>query len=523
MPKIYFIDVTNRDGVQTSRICLSKLEKTIINLLLNDMGVYQSEMGFPVTRHETNYINANLELADRSVLHPIILEGWIRAITADVEKATEMTRIEHLNLSISTSDQMIFGKFQGKFSEKDVTRMMTDAVDKAKQRGIKIAKGGNLKILSKAKGEVDFEDTINYYRSLLAVPSGKNREKTKSIKEKATTSGPTQNLDVMLYNLLIKPIAEHIKGKKNLIIIPDGVLCFLPFETLIDDNGKYLIESYNISYAQSVSVLRIIKKRRYDTGRKPLLAFGGAVYDPITYSVDMKIQNEKQLDFAIDKTLSSISGSSPRSVRDIYAVLEKARWNNLPGTLAEVNEISETVSGTIKYTGNRVTENTVKALSSTGDLEKYKVIHFATHGLVVPEIPELSAIVLSQFKKELGQEDGYLRMGEIAKLNIKADFVNLSACDTGLGKIYGGEGVVGLTQSFLIAGANGLSVSLWEVADDSTSKFMVAMYDLVEKKRIGYDQAITEIKRRFINGDFGEIYRASYFWAPFVYYGKTSF
>jgi homocitrate synthase NifV len=135
--KIYFIDVTNRDGVQTSRICLSKLEKTIINLLLNDMGVYQSEMGFPVTRHETNYINANLELADRSVLHPIILEGWIRAIIADVEKATEMTRIEHLNLSISTSDQMIYGKFQGKFSEKDVTRMMTDAVDKAKQRGIK--------------------------------------------------------------------------------------------------------------------------------------------------------------------------------------------------------------------------------------------------------------------------------------------------------------------------------------------------------------------------------------------------
>jgi len=135
--KIFFIDVTNRDGVQTSRICLSKLEKTIINLHLNTMGIYQSEMGFPTTRHETNYINANLELADKGVLHPMVLEGWIRAISQDVEKATELTRIEHLNLSISTSDQMIVGKFQGKFSEKDITKMMTEAVDKAKQRGIK--------------------------------------------------------------------------------------------------------------------------------------------------------------------------------------------------------------------------------------------------------------------------------------------------------------------------------------------------------------------------------------------------
>jgi len=86
--KIYIIDVTNRDGVQTSRICLSKLQKTMINLYLNEMGIYQSEFGFPVTHHETNYLNANLELAKMGVLKPIILEGWIRAIPEDVEAAT---------------------------------------------------------------------------------------------------------------------------------------------------------------------------------------------------------------------------------------------------------------------------------------------------------------------------------------------------------------------------------------------------------------------------------------------------
>ena len=135
--KIYIIDVTNRDGVQTSRICLSKLEKTMINLYLNEMGIYQSELGFPVTHHETNYINANLELADMGVLHPIILEGWIRAIPQDVEDAIKLTKIEHLNLSISTSEQMIKGKFKGKFSEEDIIRTMAEAADLAKRKGIR--------------------------------------------------------------------------------------------------------------------------------------------------------------------------------------------------------------------------------------------------------------------------------------------------------------------------------------------------------------------------------------------------
>ncbi len=101
------------------------------------MGVYQSEFGFPTTLHETNYINANLELARMKVIHPMILEGWVRAIDSDVEKAVELTRVEHLNLSISTSKQMIQGKFQGKYNEDDVINMMTAAVQRARDLGIK--------------------------------------------------------------------------------------------------------------------------------------------------------------------------------------------------------------------------------------------------------------------------------------------------------------------------------------------------------------------------------------------------
>ncbi len=132
MSEIYFIDVTNRDGVQTAHLGLSKLEKTLINIYLNEMGVFQSEFGFPTTRHESLYIQTNLELAEMGALYPIRLEGWIRAIVGDVETAFKLIPgIRHLNLSISTSDQMIKGKFQGRKTRDDIINDMVEAVDAA--------------------------------------------------------------------------------------------------------------------------------------------------------------------------------------------------------------------------------------------------------------------------------------------------------------------------------------------------------------------------------------------------------
>lgn len=135
--RVKILDVTNRDGVQTSRLGLAKLEKTVLNILLNKMGVYQSEFGFPTTLHETNYINANCELARMGILKPMILEGWVRAVEQDVIQAVELTRVEHLNLSISTSQQMIQGKFRGRMTEDDVIKEMVAATKRAKDLGIK--------------------------------------------------------------------------------------------------------------------------------------------------------------------------------------------------------------------------------------------------------------------------------------------------------------------------------------------------------------------------------------------------
>jgi isopropylmalate/homocitrate/citramalate synthase len=154
MAKIYFLDVTNRDGVQTANLGLSKLEKTMMNIYLNEMGVFQSEFGFPTTRHESFYLQANLELAEMGVLQPIRLGGWIRAIVADVEKTFKLVpNIKHLNISISTSDQMLQGKFKGTKSREDIVSMMVDALEAARAHG---AESIGVNAEDASRTEIDF-------------------------------------------------------------------------------------------------------------------------------------------------------------------------------------------------------------------------------------------------------------------------------------------------------------------------------------------------------------------------------
>ncbi|MFC2067655.1 homocitrate synthase [Chloroflexota bacterium] len=136
MGKIYLIDVTNREGVQTANFSLPKLAKTIINIYLNEMGVFQSEFGFPTIEHESNYLRANLKLTEMGALQPMRLGGWIRAKAEDIKKAFQLVpEIKYLNLSIPTSKQMIKGKFLGRKSKEDILMMAMEAIDIAKAFG----------------------------------------------------------------------------------------------------------------------------------------------------------------------------------------------------------------------------------------------------------------------------------------------------------------------------------------------------------------------------------------------------
>ena len=134
VPVIHFLDVTNRDGVQTARTGLSKFGKTMVNFYLGKLGVAQSEIGFPFLFHEVPYIRANLALAEAGAFGPLRLSGWCRAVAADVERAAPLA-LRHYNLSLSTSDQMIAHKFRGKLDRKSLITEMTAAVAAAKAAG----------------------------------------------------------------------------------------------------------------------------------------------------------------------------------------------------------------------------------------------------------------------------------------------------------------------------------------------------------------------------------------------------
>jgi homocitrate synthase NifV len=134
MPTIHFLDVTNRDGVQTARTGLSKFGKVMVNFYLARLGVAQSEIGFPFLFHEVPYVRATVALGEAGAFGPLRLSGWCRAVTSDVERAVPLG-LRHYNLSISTSDQMIAHKFRGRLDREAIIAEMTAAVTAAKKGG----------------------------------------------------------------------------------------------------------------------------------------------------------------------------------------------------------------------------------------------------------------------------------------------------------------------------------------------------------------------------------------------------
>ncbi|RPI73920.1 MAG: CHAT domain-containing protein [Ignavibacteriales bacterium] len=308
-----------------------------------------------------------------------------------------------------------------------------------------------------------------------------------------------------LYKILIKPVEKKISGKENLFIIPDGIIYYLPFEALLFENVDinnpdfselpYLINSFNISYLSSSAFLQEENK---NPGTQFSFAGFAPVFDddnPNSNTKKNNIETVSQLKRAVEIN-DKIYSELPESKIEVEGISDLFKMKNLPSSIFISEEANEEV---IK----------------SDDMNKYSFLHIATHGFINEEKPKLSGIIFTD-KNNSPNEDGILYSSEIYNLKLNADLVVLSACETGLGKIVKGEGIIGLTRGFIYSGARNVLVSLWQVADKSTSELMIEFYKNVLDGK-SYSSSLRTAKLKLIKD--GK-YSYPLEWSPFVLIGN---
>ena len=362
------------------------------------------------------------------------------------------------------------------------------------------------------KHSLHFEE-IDIRRTELDSMVRKWRQPFKDIKEGRIDNladvGFDMELSHELYVRIFHPLEQYLDSGDALMIVPDGILHYLPFEALVValdgkdydrktvfseyEGVEFLVEKYPVAYSPSASILDPnLKRPQVEMERQDkLIAFGNP-------------------DFGSDRDQGERAG------KDDYLSLlirDSKGWvfSPLPRSEEEVHEITRIMNPSQKFLKGQAKEEFFKQ-----DAGEFEIIHLATHGILEEKQPLYSRIVLAQ--DDDPAEDGFLQTFEIFNMDLKADLVVLSACETGLGEFSAGEGLIGLTRAFMYAGAPSVIVSLWSV-DESTCRLMRAFYKNL-KKGMTKTEALREAKIKLIHTrDGGMSYAHPFLWAPFVLVG----
>ena len=318
---------------------------------------------------------------------------------------------------------------------------------------------------------------------------------------KRTEQGPTDHrwanirpeLLHDLYGILLeKPAGNLLKRADTLLIVPDDRLFYFPFELLVRNRKgnapHYLIEDFPISYAASASLLNP-ELRKIQPAPKEFFALGNP-----DFSKKDRPNGSNRLLFWNKRTSSK----------------QMPSLSPLPGAAAEVQMIAKNFATPTVLTGKKATEERFKNAAPN-----YRFLHLATHFLINDVHPMHSKIVLSQSGGEI--EDGFLQTFEIYNLRLRAEMVVLSGCQSGLGTLRRGEGIIGLTRAFLFAGVPNIVVSLWAVEDQSTARLMNAFYRNL-RRGVHRSQALQQAKIELLHSPDQK--QNPFYWAPFVLIGR---
>ncbi|HEY7213365.1 MAG TPA: CHAT domain-containing protein [Thermoanaerobaculia bacterium] len=444
--------------------------------------------GLYAERHrlDTEYDRALAALADwvpaEGAEKRETLEGRLRDLR--LEQAEIQKQIEHSSPRIGALESSPPLDLAAARSVLDPgTMLLTYAVGESRSYLFVIpaagALGPDLYFYPLAIGKEDLKREVEAFRSLLDRPYGG----LAALKERGGR----------LYDLLIRPAEPVLAKADRWLISPDGPLHSLPFAALVS-HGHYLAESKPIHIAASAAVYKELKAARSKEASAPateLLAVG----DPL-YPAGLKAQAEKTTDPQVRSALRRGLQLKP-----------------LPATRGEVEAISRLFPGAQTLLSRDATEEKTKSLAPQA-----RRLHFACHGLLDERFPLNSALALSiPEHPEEGRDNGLLQAWEIFdSVRLDADLVTLSACDSGLGKEMGGEGLVGLVRAFQFAGARSVVASLWSISDVSTLRFMKSFYGYLHSGKTK-DEALRAAQIDQIRGKSGSPH--PFHWAAFELFG----
>lgn len=331
------------------------------------------------------------------------------------------------------------------------------------------------------------EAASTYYRVLTArnqhVPGEKTPERSRRVKE---ADAQVRKAAVELSQLVLAPV-EGLLGRGSLLVVADGALQYIPFAALpLPSSGIPLIQRQEVVSLPSASVLAVLRQETRQRGRAPKTL--AVLADPVFRADDSRLPRritvptprnptaaaslEPHRGFPLSLSKDREMEASPSKLPRLFFSEDEAR---AIAALVPADQRFEALG----FAASRQT-------ATSGELGKYRMVHFATHGLLRSDHPELSSLVLSLYDQQGRlQDDGFLRLSDVYNLELQADLVVLSACQTALGKEIRGEGLVGLTRGFMYAGAERVLASLWSVEDRATAELMKRFYHalLVENLR----------------------------------------
>ena len=308
-----------------------------------------------------------------------------------------------------------------------------------------------------------------------------------------------------LSRMVLGPAVREFKNKR-LLIVSDGVLQFIPFAALRDPDAidaRPLIVDHEVVMAPSASVVSVLRQEM--ANRKTASKMLAILADPVFSEDDPRVAAARR-----GRTVREDKSVAVDALRSTESGLRRLRFSR-----QEADEIARLAGTSSKL--EAVDFAASRQLAMSDELSKYRVVHFATHGIIDNDHPELSGIVLSLVDEKGQPQNGFLRLYDLYNLKLAADLVVLSACQTALGKEVRGEGLVGLTRGFMYAGAPRVIASLWQIDDRASAEFMKRFYQGMLEENLRPAAALRAAQISMHND---KRWHEPHYWAAFTIQGE---